>query len=121
VVIQTEKPVSILTNIPQRNTVSADSCNDISLTYQNMDQLLNRSNGNVEHNTVRLTNTSNGNVKSDCELATKYRHHCCNNGFIDSEEHFWDEKKKITRKYGWKYFKVLSDADYITLVLLLNV
>jgi hypothetical protein len=34
--IQTEKPVSILTNIPHRNTVSADSCNDINLTYRNM-------------------------------------------------------------------------------------
>jgi hypothetical protein len=74
--------------------------------------LLNRSNGNVDHNTGRLTNTSNGIVESDSELAAKYRHHCRNNGFMDSEEHFWDEIKRITRKYGWKYFKVLSDADY---------
>jgi hypothetical protein len=96
--MQAGKKQSIFTNTTQQdNTVSADSCKDITLRYRNKDLLMNKRDCNVE---------------SDSDLAIKYRQHCHQNGFMDSEEHFRDEIKKITRKYGWKYFKVLSDADY---------
>jgi hypothetical protein len=74
---------------------------DNELNYSNNGRLINAGG-----------NETQCNVKSDNNLETKYMQHCHRNGFMDSEEHFRDEIKKITRKYGWKYFKVLSDSDY---------
>jgi hypothetical protein len=76
VTMQAEKNQSIFTNTHQDNTLSVNSCKDITLSYRSKDPLMNKSDCNVE---------------LDCELATKYRQHCHHNGFIDLEEHFRDK------------------------------
>jgi hypothetical protein len=45
-------------------------------------------------------------------LVTNYTRHCESIGIMDSDEHFRDEIKRITRRSGWKHFKVLTDNDY---------
>ena len=51
-------------------------------------------------------------VETTTVLYDHYQEHCQNLGLMQSDAAYSDEVKRITRRYGWKYFKVLNDCDY---------
>ena len=51
-------------------------------------------------------------VETTPDLYEYYQKHCQKLGLMQSDAAYSDELKRITRRYGWKYFKVLNDCDY---------
>jgi hypothetical protein len=59
-----------------------------------------------------VTNCINDAEGNNMILKKQYEKHCILNGLMDSNETFRDEVRKITRRQGWKNFKLLTDDDY---------
>jgi len=60
----------------------------------------------INHTSVRV------NAYGDAPLERGYVAHCEALGTMTSEQVFLDQVRKITRKVGWKNFKMLHDRDY---------
>jgi hypothetical protein len=58
-------------------------------------------------------NKVSANVSSISSAASRYETHCEMVGIKDSASIFQENVKRTTRKYGWKYYKMVDETDYL--------
>ena len=84
-------------------------------SFRHNDKISTQHHGSRSSTSTDDTSRDTANNKKDHneeDLTNNYLNYCTRKGLVDDEKDLTEEIKRVTKKYGWKTFKILDNDDW---------